>query len=75
MKEWERGIPLVDLIPLFHVNGQIGMAMKIRFTVISVCTSEYLRGKHNSFPRVRPSEGMLSSNDIKVAHDYSRPAL
>lgn len=63
-------IPLLDLIPLFRVNGQVGSIIKTRFTALCVSRSRDCISETNIFPWEQPPHGMLRANDINIARAY-----
>jgi len=69
-KNWERHIPLGDLVALFRVNGHLGTLMKSRFTALCVSNTGDCISEKNEYHWEIPTQGMLSTDDINVARAY-----
>jgi len=69
-RNWETHIHLLDLLGTFRVSGQFGAMMRNRFTSLCVSATVNCLHERTSWHWKLPTEGILSTNDIKVAHAY-----
>lgn len=70
-KNWERPVPLVNLVPLFGVFGKLRDVMKTRFTALCVSRTGDRAAKVSGFHWEQPAEGQLSTSDVYAAHSYT----